>query len=227
MPLLGVELLSKRIADKLLVRDTIEAPEKFTDEEIGVLKSYRPTDIDYDTRGLPQEAFWYILQDKINGFGCNLRFGKRYVPEFKKYSWYLFVQGTGSGGRYEFEELSEPSDLPMNMEAGVTLLKKYLDKYMMNEEVEELPKEDVKKYKKDVNDLYKLVSGAWNFIHEVNQDYRINDMGDALTKLKKDFPSKSGELRNIEKRLEKIRSVKMQFEDSYYQLKSEINKYNK
>jgi len=30
MPSLGVELLSKKVADRLLVRDLIEAPEKFT-----------------------------------------------------------------------------------------------------------------------------------------------------------------------------------------------------
>lgn len=215
----GIELLSKMLSKKLSVVDRIEAPEKFTDEEIGIIKQYRPTDIDLDTKGLPQEAFWSIIHDKVNGYGCNIRFGKRYVDNDKKYAWYVFVQGKNADGKFEVEELSPSQELPMNIEVGVTLLKKYLDKHNLSESVDV---DTPNKYKKDLADLHKIVVKAWNFIHETNQEFQFNEIRDQMISLKKKYPEKSTQLKRIEKRIENVRSMKMRFEDSYYQLKSDI-----
>lgn len=215
----GIELLSKMLSNKLAVVDLIEAPEKFTDEEIGIIKQYHPTDIDYDTKGLPQEAFWSIIHDKVTGYGCNIRFGKRYVNNDKKYAWYVFVQGKNAQGKYECEELSQSQELPMNIEVGITLLKKYLDKYSLSESVNI---DTSSNYKKDLADLYKIVVKVWNFIHETNQEFQFNEIRDQMISLERKYPEKSAQLKRIEKRIENIRSIKIRFEDSYYQLKSDI-----
>ena len=229
MPLMGTQLLSKKVADRLLVRDTIEAPEKFTDEEIGIIKSYHPTDIDYDTRGLPQEAFWYVALNRIAGYYCNIRFGKRYVPEQKKYAWYVYVEGQGPKGKIGFEETTIPSDLPLNIEAGISLLKKYLDQYQIMEavEVNQTSEDDKIKYKKDLESLYKTVSRAWNFLHEASQEFQFNEIGEQLTSLEKKFPNRASQIKRLESKMAKIRSSRMQFEDAYYQLKSEVARFIK
>jgi hypothetical protein len=229
MPSLGVELLSKKVADRLLVRDLIEAPEKFTDEEIGIIKSYHPTDIDFDTKGLPQEAFWYISLDKVLGQYCNIRFGKRYMSVEKMYSWYVYIEGMGPKGRFGFEETTAPADLPLNIEAGISLLKKYLDQYQIMEavEVNQTSEDDKIKYKKDLESLYKTVSRAWNFLHEASQEFQFNEIGEQLTSLEKKFPNRASQIKRLESKMAKIRSSRMQFEDAYYQLKSEVARFIK
>lgn len=231
MPSLGVELLSKKVADRLLVKDLIEAPEKFTDEEIGVIKSYHPTDIDFDTHGLPQEAFWYIVLDRIAGYNCNIRFGKRYIPVEKLYSWYVYVEGNGPKGKIGFEETTPPMQLPLDIEMGVTLLKKYLDMFQVMESEKNdtiLPSEEEKiKYKRELDGLHKVVSRAWNFLHEAGQEFKFNEIRDQLIDLDKKFPSKSHEIKKMERRMERVRSARMQFEDAYYQLKNEVARFLK
>jgi len=230
MASLGMKLLSKKVADRLLVRDVIEAPEKFTDEEIGILKSYHPTDIDYDTKGLPQEAFWYIVTDRIAGYYCNLRFGKQYMPIKKKYSWYVYVEGHGPKGKFGFEEITPAMDLPLNIEAGITLLKKYLDMYQVTEQKLEtiLPSEENKiKYKRDLDNLHKIVSRVWNFLHEAGQEFKFNEIRDQIVDLERKYPEKSNEIKKIERRMQTVRSERMKFEDAYYQLKGEVARFLK
>jgi hypothetical protein len=229
MPSLGVELLSKKVADRLLVRDTIEAPEKFTDEEIGILKSYHPTDIDFDTHGLPQEAFWFVNQDRIAGHYANIRFGKRYMPLQKMYSWYVYVEGMGPEGKYGYEATTPPAELPLSIEAGVTLLKSFLDKYQVTESADSvLPSEQQKvHYKRDLDTLLKTVTRAWNFLHEAGQEFKFNEINEQLSDLAKKYPEKSTEIKRIEKKMATVRSHRMQFEDSYYQLKSEVARFLK
>lgn len=229
MPSLGVELLSKKVSDRLLVRDLIEAPEKFTDEEIGIIKSYHPTDIDFDTKGLPQEAFWYVSLDKTTGQYCNIRFGKRYMPVEKMYSWYVYTEGMGPKGRFGFEEVCPPANLPLNIEAGVTLLKKYLDMYQVTEEVNSvLPSEQQKAhYRRDLENLHKTVTKAWNFLHEAGQEFKFNEIRDHLIDLDKKYPDNSTQIKRIEKKMERVRSQRMLFEDAYYQLKSEVARFIK
>jgi hypothetical protein len=231
MPSLGIELLSKKVADRLLVRDLYEAPEKFTDEEIGIIKSYHPTDIDFDTRGMPQEAFWYVSTDRVAGYYCNIRFGKRYMPVEKLYSWYVYLDGYGPEGKIGFEETTPPAELPLNIELGITLLKKYLDKYQVTEQqkIETiLPSEDDKiKYKREVDNLHKIVTRAWNFLHEASQEFKFDEIRDKLMELDKKFPNKSNEVKKMERRMERVRSARMQFEDAYYQLKNEVARFLK
>ena len=232
MPSLGVELLSRKVADRLLVKDLFEAPEKFTDEEVGVIKSYHPTDIDFDTHGLPQEAFWYLVTDKIALYNCNIRFGKRYMDSAKAYSWYVYVEGNGPNGKFGTEETTTPTQLPLNIESGVTLLKKYLDMYQVTEnEKVNLPNistEDEKiKYKREVDNLLKIVTRAWNFLHEAGQEFKFNEIRDQIIELDRKFPSKASEIKKIEAKMAKVRTARIQFEDSYYQLKSEVAKFLK
>lgn len=223
----GIENIARMLSSRLAVKDLVEAPEKFTDEEIGIIKQYHPTDIDLDSKGVPQEAFWYILQDKANGYACNIRFGKRYVEETKKYSWFVLVQGRNTQGKYEFEELSPSMDLPMNIEMGVTLLKKYLDSYSLTEAVNVTKKEDKEdnsKYKKELEVLQKIVSRAWNFLHEAGQEFKFTEINDTITDLERKFPDKKSQIQRLEKNMNKIRQYHMQFTDAYYQMKSEVSK---
>lgn len=231
MPQAGIELLSRKVADKLLVKDVIEAPEKFTDEEIGIIKSYHPTDIDFDTRGMPQEAFWYILHDSELGHYCNVRFGKRYMPVEKKYSWYVFLDGFGPKGKYEYEETTPAADLPLNIEAGITLLLKHLESQQVNEQKQPetiLPSEMEKnKYKHDVDYLLKVITRAWNFLHEADQEFKFDEIRDKLAELDKKYPSKSNEIAKMKRRMDRVKATRIDFEDAYYQIKNEITRFLK
>lgn len=221
----GIELISKMLAHRLMVVDTIEAPEKFTDEEIGIIKQYNPLDIDYDTKGLPQEAFWSVVTDKITGYGCVIRFGKRYVDIDKKYAWYVFVQGKDENGEYKFEELTQSQDLPMDIESGVLLLKKYLDKYSLNNSY--LTESVDNGFKKDITSLYKMVGKSWNFIHEMNQEFNIDEIKKRISDMTNKYPEHVVELSRVEKKLERVKIARLRFEDVYYQLKTELGGFLK
>jgi hypothetical protein len=231
MSKLGIELLSQKISDNLLVRDTIEAPEKFTDEEIGLIKTYRPTDIDYDTVGLPQEAFWYILQDYVAGFYVNIRFGKRYVPEYKKYSWYVLIEGKNNNGKFSFEETTKPSELPLDIFSGIDILRKYLNKYLITEQKiaqSITPTDDERqKYKKDLEYLQDLVSKSRTFLLECEPDLKINRIEKNIEELQKKYTTKGSDIKRIERKVEMIKKNKMMLDDAFYQLKMEISRLGK
>jgi hypothetical protein len=231
MPSLGTELLAQMLNKKLLVKDRIEAPEKFTDEEIGIIKSYHPTDIDFDTHGMPQEAFWYISLDRIAGYFCNIRFGKRYMPVQKLYSWYVYLDGFGASGKFDMEETSTPADLPLDIEEGVTLLKKYLDKYQVMEQkkIETiLPSEEEKiRYKREVDNLHKIATRAWNFLHEASQEFKFEEITNQLTEMDKKFPAKASEIVKMKRKMDRVKNARMQFEDTYYEFKNEVARFLK
>jgi len=228
MPSKGQDVLSMKLANRLNVVDRIEAPEKFTDEEIGILKQYHPTDIDFDTKGLPQEAFWYIPMDRVAGYYTNLRFGKRYMPIQKKYSYYVYLDGMGSRGKFDLEETTLPDDLPLDIEAGITLLKKHLDQFQIHEEEkmeDTLPSKDEKiKYKKELNALVKTITKAWNFLHEAGQGLQFNEIHSHIKELEKKFPNKRTEIQRINNKMKKVQQSRMAFEDTYYQMKNEVSK---
>ena len=224
----GLDLLSQKVTDKLLVMDKIEAPEKFTDEEIGIIKQYHPTDIDFDTKGLPQEAFWYISLNREAGQAVNVRFGKRYMDFSGQYAWYVFVQGKGPKGEISFEETTPPSDLPLDIEPGITLLKKYLDSYNIREEEKKesnLPSQDEKiKYKKELTTLIKTVNKAWNFVNSGTQEFQFKEITNHISELQKKFPNKRTEIQRLNNKMKQVINARMKFEDSYYQLKSEAQR---
>lgn len=82
-------------------------------------------------------------------------------------------------------------------------------------------------YKKELESLQKSVLSAYNFLHEASQELKFNEINDYLTNLEKKFPNKRSQVRSLEGKMSKIRQYRMQFEDSYYQLKSEISKFLK
>ena len=223
----GIELLSKKISNRLLVVDRIEAPEKFTDEEIGILKQYHPTDIDFDTKGLPQEAFWYIPMNREAGYYTNVRFGKRYMPIQKLYAYYVYLDGFGPKGKFDIEDTTEPAELPLNTEEGITLLLKYLEQFKIQEDKQDdtLPSQDEKiKYKKELKVLQKTVETARNFLHETGNNFKFSEIESHVKDLDKKFPNKRTEVQRINNRIKKLQKSRMDFEDAYYQLKGEISR---